>query len=164
MSLIGRKKGRKQLLLVIRHAHRDVSDRSLDNGLSNKGKEQAVKIKKYIADQFMVSRFSIFSSPKLRCIETVEALGEVEAIDELNEMLPGETTKDFEKRVHDFGRWWLDEGPEGLIICSHGDWIPVFLKLMTGEDAALKKGGLAEIRSDGENIFLKYLIQEWKND
>lgn len=155
---------RKQLLLVVRHAHRDTTDRKLDNGLSSKGKAQAKKIKEYIDQHFVVDRFSIFSSPKLRCIETVEPLGEPEAIDELDEMQRSETQADFENRVREFCRWWLTEGPEGLVICSHGDWIPVFLKLVSGEEASLKKGGLAEIRSDGKQLYLKYLIQEWQLD
>ena len=62
-------------LVLIRHAHRDVpSDRTKDNGLSERGQEQIKKLLKFYKSRFELLPALLLSSPKKRCIETVSGI------------------------------------------------------------------------------------------
>ncbi len=62
------------LVLLYRHAHRDLTDRSEDNGLSAKGIRQREELTRDFLGRWGTRglRWKILSSPKLRCQETVE--------------------------------------------------------------------------------------------
>jgi broad specificity phosphatase PhoE len=162
----------ERVLILIRHAHRDTSDRSADNGLSAKGQSQArALLKHYLKayphrDDGPVPR--VLSSPKLRCVETVAPIaGRSEARLELDPLLgerrPGEDERAFKERAGQFIARWMAGSDPITVACSHGDWLPVALHSATGAQVLLKKGGWAEIRiSEGERPQLRWLIQSFK--
>src|SRR5271170_829167 len=83
------------ILIVVRHAHRDKSEgRESDNGLSAKGRKQAAKILEHFKKEYSgLQSLRILSSPKKRCVETVQSIAEV-----------------MKTKVHTSSL--LDEGPE----------------------------------------------------
>ena len=44
-------------LVFIRHSHRDNTQRELDNGLSEKGQDQAKAIRRFFMDRFAAEKF-----------------------------------------------------------------------------------------------------------
>jgi broad specificity phosphatase PhoE len=103
------------------------------------------------------------SSPKRRCVETVEPLAKatrtaVEVSDLLDEQ--SENDKAFLRRLEKFVVWWTQEPAPLIVACSHGDWIPLCLQRLTGVSTDLKKGGWAEIGDDNGRISLRWLLQE----
>lgn len=146
-------------LIIIRHAHREkIAD---DNGLSPKGRKQAKRARDFYRSRFRRSTAALLSSPKRRCVETLEPLSELLDVDiETTALLDeGDALK---LRAREFLSHWLaSSGPELTVISSHGDWIPVFLELATGARAELAKGGWAEIEADGTGVpRLSWLVQE----
>lgn len=150
----------KKILVLVRHAHRDVTHRHADNGLTDKGRTQAVAFKDHFVDTWEASdkktAWKIFTSPKVRCRETVEPLAEhlkieAEVFQLLNEFSATETEKDFIRRIHDFYEWWKNQAPPHIVACSHGDWIPEFLSLVIDKNISLKKGAWLTLEyKDGE--------------
>lgn len=157
----------KKKLIIIRHAHRDVFDPLDDNGLSEKGRAQARNIRKYFEKAIGKAEVKIFSSPRLRCQETLAPICsyldiELETLDLLDE---GAQKKGgaMDKRIKEFKTWWIAKGPSLVLICSHGDWIPEFTRLVLGESIELKKGGWAELHLEGLNkVRLGEIIQKWE--
>lgn len=147
-------------LVVIRHAHRNkTSDPETDNGLSKKGKQQAKRIQKYIIRAFAKTKPLILSSPKKRCIETVQPLAKayrlsVESSDLLDE------ARNLQCNVDTFLLAWKKNNSNLTFICSHGDWIQVFLKKVLSTDVALDKGGWAELVLNHGKLSLRALIQD----
>jgi broad specificity phosphatase PhoE len=151
--------------VFIRHGHRDTSDRLKDNGLSDKGLEQSRRLAAYFKTRFVSdrgkdaeTRLALFSSPKKRCIETLgpiaKLLGAKIAISDLLVEQTGlETESAFKKRIGKFLR--EDHGCETAIVCSHGDWIPYAIELLSGASVDVKKASWVEI----ENGSLLRLIQ-----
>jgi len=138
-------------LFVTRHAHRDVTDRLLDNGLSEKGRLQAKALGNYLSkvlrDQ---TDLKIESSPRLRCQETLQPLCKELRVDAktnplLDEKGGGESQSQLDLRILKFIDHWKSGGPRYLVICSHGDWIPDFARLLLQKDQDLNKGGMMEI-------------------
>jgi broad specificity phosphatase PhoE len=155
-------------LILVRHAHRDTSDRALDNGLTEKGRAQARALLAHYLEEFPPGQGpppKVLTSPKRRCIETVAAIAEragtrVEVSAELDEQSSQESDEEFDGRIRGFVRRWVS-GKEALVIaCSHGDGLPIALREATGARAKLKKGGWAEIRLKvGGRPELRSLIQ-----
>lgn len=138
------------LWVFIRHAHRDTSQRELDNGLSKKGMKQARALGRQFKKRFGKSpgKIRLVSSPKRRCIETIEPISKltrqkIEISDLILEEQPGETQATLKKRVTRFLREF--EGSTPVVLCSHGDWMPLALEELCGAHADLKKGSWAEI-------------------
>jgi broad specificity phosphatase PhoE len=83
-------------LIIVRHAHRDTSSgRERDNGLSERGREQAKAVSRYFRERFAKETALLLSSPKVRCIETLLPLSdrldvEVQILDLLDEQNEGE--------------------------------------------------------------------------
>ena len=169
-------------LILIRHAHRETRDRSADNGLSDKGKEQAAALAKYFESSSLFEaavalsskprgfRPALMSSPKLRCIETITPIArklrlEVEALPLLTEQKEGETARAFAGRIDEFTRWWKSEGPSLTIVCSHGDWLPLCVERLVGAQVEFQKGSWAEVGSGGpgERPSLRWLIQNFSD-
>lgn len=156
-------------LILIRHAHRDKSQgREIDNGISKKGEKQAMAVRDYFLSRYPDKKPRIFSSPKKRCIETVEPLAkalklEVELSDlllEQQETPKAETSRQFRERVCDAIELWQKEKSELVIFCSHGDWIPAVMRELFSIDVELKKGGWIEIARPTDTPTLTWVLQK----
>ncbi len=153
-------------LVIVRHAHRDKPMGSaFDNGISKKGRKQAKAIVKLYRERFDDEMALIYSSPKLRCIETVEPLAskiasKIVPLDLLIESGPEEGPEDLVRRVRQFCTQWKKESSPIVIACSHGDWIPVFFQELVGTPIDLKKGAWAEIESKNGETKLTWIVQE----
>ncbi len=151
-------------LVIIRHAHRDKDlGREADNGLSTKGKRQARRVAKFFEKRFSKgykkSRIAFLSSPKRRCVETLELAArkhraKVEALRDLDE------GGNLSAKVDAFVRRWRESDQDLIVICSHGDWIPVFFEKFLGLCIDLKKGAWAEVEMEGHSRKLTWLLQE----
>jgi broad specificity phosphatase PhoE len=152
-------------LILVRHAHRDTSNRSEDNGLSDKGHEQAKGLIAVFKNKVSKdSEILLLSSPKLRCIETLtpfsKSMGLKLTIDpNLDEAKPGESPAKFEKRLKSFLNFAGELGEKTkskdfcIFACSHGDWLPLALHELIGVSIDLKKAGCAEVQ-DGRLLTL----------
>jgi 8-oxo-dGTP diphosphatase len=136
-----------KILILVRHAHRDKPMGGiLDNGLSEKGRRQAKRVReRFEAELGGSARAYLVSSPKARCRETLEPLSQLLGTEiAINEMLnEGEPVI---QKVRSFLEWWRLKGPSLTVICSHGDWLPVCIGELTGVPYELAKGGWAELR------------------
>ncbi len=154
---------KSRTLILVRHAHRDTDlGRERDNGLSEKGKEQAKAVSVYFRKRFPKVRPLLLSSPKIRCIETLLPISDklnasVETLDLLTEQ--HETDVAFKKRLEKFFRWWKQRGPEVVVLCSHGDWIPAFCEHALGVGIQLKKGGWIELEGRSGAVSLVWVLQ-----
>jgi len=141
-------------LYLIRHAHRDLSDRTLDNGLSLKGVAQAKKIAEWFSSHKIHLPPELISSPKLRCKETLTPLSISSrlpiAIDpDTEEQREHEDSAQFGRRVlHWFENWEQNTAPITLV-CSHGDWIPLIISLACGQRVEVSKGSITQIMREG---------------
>jgi len=156
-------------LILIRHAHRDTSERDLDNGLSEEGRKQAWGISKELQKILVTEQLHLLSSPKLRCVETLEPLArffkeEVETDPRLLEQQGGEELIPFKKRITEVLKNWYKKSVGTTIICSHGDWLGYATRLLVGARCEFKKAGWAEIGLSHKKPVLKfrYHAQEYK--
>src|SRR5579885_2972900 len=149
-------------LIVVRHAHRDKSEgKDTDNGLSSKGKKQASKLLEHYKKEFgKLESVKILSSPKKRCVETVQPIAELMKTKVHTSGLLDEGPE-LEDRARKFLADWKREGSGVCIICSHGDWIPLFLELATGVPTDLAKGGWAQLETVDGRLVITRLIQEF---
>jgi 8-oxo-(d)GTP phosphatase len=146
-------------LVIIRHAHRDLRDRSADNGLSKKGRSQAREVKRFYRERFGSKPALLLSSPKRRCVETLEPLAKMLGGSIRIEDLLKEGEKGRRVKPGGFLFWWRDRAPCRVVACSHGDWIPAFLKRALGADISLKKGGWAELELARGHPKMTWLLQ-----
>jgi broad specificity phosphatase PhoE len=125
--------------------------------LSDKGRHQAKAIARHfqkVADEaFPNEKPLLLSSPRRRCLETLEPLSkktqvQVKADARLLEQEPQEDMAQFQKRILDFERWWKEEAPPLVVACSHGDWLPIAIARITGAAVGMEKGAWAEIRME----------------
>jgi broad specificity phosphatase PhoE len=165
-------------LILIRHAHRDTADRSFDNGLSKKGKKQA---------QFLLSKYQssfgknrhvgapaiLLSSPKLRCVETLEPLSKkyrtkLTTTTDLLEHQAGESKRVFDaridavkKQVVGLMKRSVDEPflHRPFVICSHGDWLEEAVKIWSGASVPCSKGSWVEFEVASGIFVLKTVMQ-----
>lgn len=158
-------------LVLIRHGHRDLSRKELDNGLSEKGRGQARSLRRFFSSRFKDQEFKnglwLVSSPKVRCVETVEpfakALGRtVDRHPGLTEKGARESLPDFEERVHAFLKEWRESNVDLTVLCSHGDWIPVAIFHLLGLDQDVKKGSWFELELASGRFALKWYIPSFK--
>jgi broad specificity phosphatase PhoE len=159
----------KKTLVLVRHAHRDTAVRSKDNGLSEKGKEQARWVKKFFTARFgkdQPGSIWLVSSPKKRCQETLALIAaeikqQVDPHPDLDEQSNQESVAKFEERVNHFIKDWMDSPQELTIACSHGDWLPVAIARLLGCHADFKKSSWLEIEYDG-SMQLKWFVPTLK--
>ena len=156
-----------KVLIIVRHAHRDTSDRRRDNGLTAKGQKQAQRVLRHYKRRFDRREALIFSSSKKRCMETVQPLARhlravVRKDARLMELRQGESAHDFTIRIKRFFVWWLRQGPELTVVCSHGDWIPTAVKIAVGAEIELKKGGWLEMETRNGACRLTWMLQSLK--
>lgn len=159
-------------LILIRHAHRDIIDRDADNGLSIKGRKQSKWIAKYAQSFWKPEEFNkgggqILCSPKIRCIETVEPLAailkaEVTIEKLLEEKASKETEKEFQNRVCSFLAAWRKMKSRELIVCSHGDYLPLLLFQCLGIAFDVRKGSWVELEWSSAGFELKAYIPNFK--
>ncbi len=143
-------------LILVRHAHRDTTDRELDNGLSARGKEQMQSFTEGFIAEY-AGRYkdapTLFASPKARCIETLEGLSrkyktKIHIEPMLGEPTNTESHQDYIKRIHSYLDQLLASRDLAAVtvLCSHGDWLPFALKHLTGIEADFEKGSWARIK------------------
>ena len=155
-------------LVIIRHAHRDTAKgRELNNGLSEKGRRQVRKIFDFFFERFPDMETPVFfSSNKKRCLETLEPLSrklerKLNTNSCLLERTERETLSQFKARIKKFISQWEKSPAPLTVICTHGDWIPTFFKLLLGTSIDLKKGGWAEVECV-EKPQLTWLVQSFE--
>ena len=155
----------KKTLILVRHAHRNTEDRSKDNGLSEKGQLQVKKLTKFAKRRLVGTQVTFLTSPKKRCIETLlpltKELGVKLVIDDrLDEHGRLENQALFTARIEEFMDHWKFDSEGVLVVCTHGDWIPVMIEKLTGSKTGLKKAGWAEIEHLGVGAILTWLVQK----
>jgi phosphohistidine phosphatase SixA len=144
------------IFVLLRHAHRDTSNRAADNGLSAKGKDQRRLLLEHFKSHFGKSKkVVLFSSPKKRCVETIQPIAEYLKADVVlsDLLMEGGARGELLKRARRF--FATPFKADIVVICSHGDWLPVALHELCGATADLKKGSWAEVH-DGK---LQSLLQ-----
>ncbi len=155
-------------LILIRHAHRDTEDPSRDNGLSEKGKNQVEDLVRYfetwVKREHDGVKVKCFSSPKKRCVQTLEPVARVldrhlEIDARISEVSPLETEFQVKARLESFLEEWRTKNSEVTLVCSHGDAIPVMVQMLTGARIGIKKAGFVQIEGVAGDFFLTALIQ-----
>ena len=154
------RKNLKKVLVVVRHAHRTQGGVDSDNGLSKKGQKQAEQIYKYYRASFGKRKPVIFTSPKKRCVETIQKIAKKFSIEPIQSDILDEGG-DLGKKAILFMSQWSKSRDLFTLICSHGDFIPLLLEKMIGARIQLDKGGLAEIEMNQERPDLRYIIQNF---
>jgi broad specificity phosphatase PhoE len=157
-------------LILIRHAHRDTDlGRSQDNGLSEKGLQQVKHLIQFAKnrldfDSASDDEIAFFTSPKVRCQETVTPLAlkfrmNPSVDSRLDEYGRHETEDQYLSRLDEFTDHWKFECPNITVVCSHGDWIPTLVQRLTGAKIGIKKAGWVEIEFIAGECFLTWIVQ-----
>lgn len=161
----------QKTLVLIRHAHRDNSKRDLDNGLDEKGREQAKALKKFFSERFSEDDAGkglwLVSSPKLRCQETLQPIAKaldrrVDAHPGLDEQSAKENLRAFEVRIQGFLREWMESKVPITLLCSHGDWLPMAVQQLLGLPMSFKKGAWLELDWESGHSELRWYIPSFK--
>lgn len=159
---------RERFLILIRHAHRDTSWPPTDNGLSDKGHEQLKHLRSYFKKRWEKGElFDFWSSPKKRCIETLEAVAsvfgeKVQVEPLLDEQGGGESQKDLQFRVRAFLEKFSKE-KNTWVCCTHGDWVPEFMGFLGEGPMTLKKSGVLVLKQTSSGSLRPIeLISQWK--
>jgi phosphohistidine phosphatase SixA len=146
-------------IIVVRHAHRDKpKGHAFDNGLSEKGLLQAqalVATLEDVVNSENIDFVSIFSSRKLRCTETLRPWAnrvnaEIQEVDWLTE------SEDVWSRVLEAKSLITSGSPEfqpTLVLCSHGDWIPLFVSVLCGESIDIRKAETVALSLEGRGVW-----------
>lgn len=150
-------------LILVRHAHRDTRNKKRDNGLSKKGRKQSLALATFFDDQFAGHSVCFTSSPKLRCVETLQPLAKklrikIAISPELREKEPKEAATRFRLRIKKIIEHWPAENPQIWVVCGHGDGIPLALRELIGLPIELKKGGVAILEISGAKRELLWLL------
>lgn len=159
-------------LVLIRHAHRDTTKRELDNGLDDKGREQAKAIRRFFSERFSVEDFKnglwLASSPKLRCMETLQPAAKVaertvDAHPDLDEGTMKEGEKGLDLRVQRVLQEWSQSKIGLTVLCSHGDWLPLAAYRLLGLHLEPKKGSWLELEWSGGQAVLRWYIPSFRH-
>lgn len=159
-------------LILIRHCHRDTSRRELDNGLSPKGQKQADWLAKFMAqrledEDWDKNQIELFSSPRLRCQETLKPLSEflrrpVQVEKMLDEQSRMEGFESLTGRVQKHLKTWTTGHAGVTVWCSHGDWLPVAAFHLLGASVDFKKGCWCEVEWDSGRAHLRWHMRNFK--
>ncbi len=161
----------QKTLILIRHAHRDTSKRELDNGLNEKGREQAKALRRFFSERFSKTDLAgglwLVSSPKLRCVETLEPIAktinqEVDRHPGLAEQSEKESLKAFEARINLFLQEWMESKVALTLLCSHGDWLPLASGRLLGFQQSFKKGAWLELEWSYGRGELRWYVPSFK--
>ena len=141
-------------LILVRHAHRDTSlGRERDNGLSGKGWRQAAAFATWASESLPRESVALLSSPKRRCLETFDPLGRsVRVWPSLGEQRARESDAAFRKRVARALRAALRQPVKAVLLCSHGDWLPVAADVLLGRPLDWRKGAWKEFRVPNRSL------------
>jgi phosphohistidine phosphatase SixA len=164
-------------LLLLRHADREMGQGArADSGLTPWGHEQAQRVaqalKQALDSEFRTEvsenqRISMWSSPKLRCQQTLAPLAAELGVPPkicpfLDEggALSTKWTSFLAEILGDWTKLREEVGPKVrplLVACTHGDVAPYFLEAALGKQIHLEKAGGAwlrlEVRSSGPVAF-----------
>lgn len=146
-------------LVLIRHAHRDTENHSLDNGLSEKGFKQVKQVVKF-AQTRELDGAVFLTSPKKRCIETITPVAESFGSKLKIEKALGEGCSFAE--LDAFVDRWKYEGADLTVVSSHGDVIPMIVQKLTGGLISIKKAGWCEVELVGRECYLTLLVQKYE--
>lgn len=152
-------------LILIRHAHRDTSSgRNRDNGLSVKGKKQRAKLTSYFLRHYNGEKVALFSSPSKRCVQTLKEIASatnisIKPLKELSECTTKESAAQFKCRLVKGLEKSLGYKPDLIVLCSHGDWIPLAAKFLCGIKIELSKGGWMDFQVSEHKATLKNVFQ-----
>lgn len=159
-------------LILIRHAHRDTSQRELDNGLSEKGQRQTRRLVKYFQKRFRhedwgADEVQFESSPKVRCLETLSPIAQimgktVNLEPRLTEQKPQEGFARFQARLQDYLKSWTESSASVTLICGHGDALPLMTYHLLGAAVDFKKAGFLELQWEAGQAHLKQFIPSLK--
>lgn len=146
-------------IVFIRHAHRDTSERDIDNGISTKGRDQVKKlIKRYESGKLPPGEV-FWTSPKKRCLETLTPVASraakvavVEAL--LDEQSENEDRQDFSKRITELIEKVSKEN-QTVYLCSHGDFIPLAIEMLSGNSVDVSKGEAVVLESNDRRWSIK---------
>lgn len=162
------KRATPKLLIIIRHAHRNKPHgRQADDGLSEKGQAQMQAMTKFFLNHVQEAKPVFLSSPKRRCMETVERLAAslgttvvgTRELMEHGDYASKESDAQFKRRVKAFCETQLTNKDKVIVLCSHGDWIPEALHSLTRIPLSLKKCGYAEFEVTSGDPHLTWLVQ-----
>jgi 8-oxo-dGTP diphosphatase len=112
-------------IFVVRHAkagsrrHWDGDDD--ERPLSNNGRRQAAALAARLATEEVSG---LWSSPSVRCVQTIEPLGKALDLEITLEPRLGEGERNEDALA------LLGEVPDGAVLCSHGDVIPELLQAL----------------------------------
>lgn len=95
-------------------------------------------------------------------METIEGISkrarqETIASEELVEKKAGETVQQFGKRVQKFLGKLEDSSTETVVVCGHGDWLPLAVQQLCGAQIDLKKGAWVEIQ---DGVLKRFLLPD----
>lgn len=159
-------------LIIIRHGSRDNTKREIDNGLDDKGKDQAKRIKRFFTSRFsqedLKSGLWLVSSPKIRCVETLQPIAKaldrpVDIHPGLDEQAPREASAAMEARIQGFLSEWKKSTAGITVLSSHGDWIPMAVSRLLGLSVDPKKGSWLEIAGEAGFNSLRWYIPTFKH-
>ena len=144
-------------IVFVRHGHRDKPVPDADNGLSEKGRGQVEDLLKAFKKGQLPLSQNFWTSPKKRCVQTLQPLSDmanspliIENL--LDEQKSGETQKAFQNRIEELLEKAEKLG-ETVYLCSHGDLIPEAIELMSGRSVDVSKG---------QALILKQEKGQWK--
>ncbi len=151
-------------VFLLRHGHRHVIYERDDNGLSERGNQQVSELSQYLLPLCEHNSPLLVCSPKLRCLETVAPLAqllnvEVRVSQFIDEQNGNESQFDFESRVKNYVSDICHALPDTLIICSHGDVLPLILHNLTRQTMLFRPAGLVRLAQSGS----RFLIKETKD-
>ena len=155
----------------MRHAHRDTEVHSKDNGLSEKGRKQVKRLLESLPDLVLDDDFQgrevrVFSSPKLRCQETIQPLAKawgwrVEVDPRLIETQNFESDALVRRRIEDvLSEWSKDTQNKLWVLCSHGDILPLIGDALNGVPLILRKAGFAYYERIGKQVVPQWIVQK----
>jgi broad specificity phosphatase PhoE len=131
------------MIYFLRHAHRDVDDPSVDNGLSEKGWEQCEDIVRYFKKN--VPRLDeARSSPKLRCRQTTEFAARAYGLKVSEDWGLHEAGADGDREFRDRVVRYLEKlrsEKRDLLLGTHGDVLDIILR-WGSQRGEIKKGDL----------------------
>jgi len=140
-------------IVFVRHAHRDKPFPDQDNGLSEKGLGQVKQLVNDYKRKDLPEGKHFWTSPKKRCVETLEPISheakislKIEKL--LDEQQSSEAPKDFSKRIENLMKKAVAVG-ETIYLCSHGDVIPEAIDFLTGRHVDVAKGEAIQLVFSG---------------
>ncbi|MCC5953812.1 MAG: histidine phosphatase family protein [Acidimicrobiia bacterium] len=124
---------------LIRHGHAGKrsgwSGDDVDRPLSAKGRDQAEQLVEVLRGHQVGE---VYSSPAVRCVQTVQPLAADRGLEVTNESCLAEGA-DPSKAL----RWLLDRATENPVACSHGDLIPVMIRMLVADGMDTDAGGVS---------------------